>query len=258
MVVYSLDNLEAPFAKMPLEQVHVFEVMYSGPDTVITVGNDIRIWNYQKISLFQGKCMVNLGLRAVINLNFHESVRNSLCVADAQKWILIPTERGFVAYDCDGHVQRNVSAAPAAPGDPAAVSRGGVLATSHGKGGIAAWTLSGEKIARCEAGGVKRLAWMDEAVVVHVDQSECLCVWDIESGMLTSITRVYNIFYNKSLHRNTLHHTNDRYRWFYNTAIGQKARILPPIGPDFRPGSVDLLSLARHYTVEFSKLVVRW
>ena len=182
MVVYSLDNFEVPFAKMPLEQVRVFEVMFSGPDTVITVGNDIRIWNYQKISLFKGKCMVNLGLRAVINLNFHESVRNSLCVAESQKWILIPTERGFVAYDCDGHVQSNVSASPAAPGDPAAVSRGGVLATSHGKCGIVAWKLSGEKIASCEAGGVKRLAWMDEAVVVYVDQSECLCVWDVKTG----------------------------------------------------------------------------
>ena len=34
----------------------------------------------------------------------------------------------------------------------------------------------------------------------------------------------------------------------YNTAIGRKARIIPPIGPDFCPGAVDLLPL--HKTIQ--------
>lgn len=183
LVVYSLDNFDTPIARIPLEQTQVFSILYSNPSTLITVGNDIRIWNYQNISLFKGKCMVNLGLRSVINMNFHSSVRKSLCICDSNSKLLIPTERGFVAYDFDGRFYKNFSLDPASPGDPAAVSSKGVLVTSHGTSGITAWRLGGEKVASISTEArVTSLGFLDNDLLVYLDINNRLNALNLETG----------------------------------------------------------------------------
>ncbi|OHT09369.1 hypothetical protein TRFO_21771 [Tritrichomonas foetus] len=91
-----------------------YHMIYSPKsDVLITAGSDIRIWNMvcdlPSRNVISVKPNTKVTLRSVIELYNEIELINPPCFDYVNEYIMVPRYSGFVAYDLDGHMVKNMS-----------------------------------------------------------------------------------------------------------------------------------------------------